>query len=391
MTERILRSRKDLTKDDVKKLIDKKKEDYGGLLTDRGAVFLVASDLEISTKDKPQLKTELLIRDLITGSNDASVTGRVITIYPPQSFTSKDGKAGRLLRLVIADKSGTLRVNLWGDNADLSGEKKLELGQIVRVLHGYVKAGLDGNPELNLGFRGKLVRRADADEYGYPNIQDFSKKVSEINDKDAVVNFKAFISRISEISFFDRKGGHGKVQRFLMEDETGKIAAAVWNEKVDEMKELKIGDYVQIERGRTKRNQNGKVEIHVEAGSDVSKLVPPQGPSRQQTTSKISALQPGMSGLDVSARIIEVGPIRGFERSDGSAGRVSSMVVQDDTGEVRLTLWDNNTDQATRLNVGDVILIEDVYTKEGLSGKIELNLGRFGRVRIEPGALWAKH
>ena len=386
ITERILRSRKDLTKDDVRKLIDKKKEDYGGLLTDRGAVFLVASDLEISTNDKIQLKTELLIKDLIIGSNDASVTGRVITIYPPRTFTSKDGKAGRLLRLVVADKSGVLRVNLWGDNANLSGEKKLELGQIVRILHGYVKAGLDGNAELNVGLRGKLVHKVDVDEHNYPNIQDFSKKVLEINDKDVVVNFKALISRISEVSFFEKKDGHGMVQRFLLEDETGKIPTVAWNEKVDEMKELKIGDYVQIERGRTKRSQNGKVEIHVEAGSDVSKLVPPEGLSRQQTKYKISALQPSMSGLDVSARIIEVGPIRGFERSDGSAGRVASIIVQDETGEVKLTLWDHNTELATRLNIGDAILIEDAYTREGLNGKIELNLGRFGHIKIDPGA-----
>ena len=386
MTERILKFRKDLTKDDVKKLVDKKKEDYGGLLTDRGAVILVASDLEISINDKTQLKTELLIKDLMTGANDASVTGRVINIYSPQSFTSKDGKAGKLLRLVIADKSGTLRVNLWGDNANLLEEKKLELGQIIRILHGYVKAGLDGNVELNVGLRGKLVRKVDADEHNYPNIQDFSKKVSEINDKDVVINLKGFISRISEVSFFEKKDGHGSFQRFLLEDETGKIPAVAWNEKVEEMRELKRDDYVQIERGRTKKNQNGKTEIHVEASSTVSKLAPPKGLLRQQTECKISALQSSMSSLDVSARIIEIGPIRGFERSDGSAGKVVSMIVGDETGEVRLTLWDHNTELTTRLNVGDAILIEDAYTKEGLNGKIELNLGRFGHIKIDPGA-----
>ena len=388
MIERILKARADLNEDSLKGLITKKKNDYGGLLTDRGALYLVASDLGVSAGEKVPLKTELQIKDLVAGVNDASVTGRVISIYPPQSFTGKDGKPGKLIRLIIADRSGTLKVNLWGDQTGFVEENNLRLGQIARIQHGYVKNGLDEKPELNVGFRAKLVLALDAEEDLYPKAEDFRKKISEVNENDTVIDLRGFVSRISEVSTFKKKDGQGSVQRILIEDDTGKIVAVAWNEKVEWVRGLRSGDYVEVARGRVKKDLNGRPEVHIESGSTLSKVDNPPKTARKPALikKKISELQPRINNLDITGRVVEIGSIREFERQDGSLGRVVSLLIGDETGEIRVSLWDENTNVTTRLNTGDLILIEDAYSKEGLNGGVELSLGRFGRVRINPEA-----
>jgi replication factor A1 len=54
-------------------------------------------------------------------------------------------------------------------------------------------------------------------------------------------------------------------------------------------------------------------------------------------------------------------------------------VVADETGSVKLTLWNEQIDQ---VNVGDNIKIDNGYVTS-FKGEIQLNVGKFGKLAVE--------
>jgi replication factor A1 len=66
--------------------------------------------------------------------------------------------------------------------------------------------------------------------------------------------------------------------------------------------------------------------------------------------------------------------VRTFDRDDGSEGRVSNLALGDETGRVRVTLWDERADAAEELEAGQSIEIVDGYVRER-DGSLELHVG----------------
>ncbi|MFA7199431.1 MAG: nucleotide-binding protein, partial [Methanoculleus sp.] len=55
------------------------------------------------------------------------------------------------------------------------------------------------------------------------------------------------------------------------------------------------------------------------------------------------------------ARVLEVVEPREFERQDGTPGIVASVMVGDETGRARVTLWDEKAGGVHEIEAGDVI------------------------------------
>ncbi|NIQ06236.1 MAG: replication factor A, partial [Candidatus Korarchaeota archaeon] len=119
-------------------MIEEKKETADGYFTDEAAARIVALELGVEVPWWEPFQPEIHIKDLISGLSDVTVTGRVITLYPVQTFTRQNGTEGRVMRLIIADKTGTLTVVLWDDKTSLAEHNKVKRGQIIKVSHGYM-------------------------------------------------------------------------------------------------------------------------------------------------------------------------------------------------------------------------------------------------------------
>ncbi|MFQ6075301.1 MAG: hypothetical protein ACE5Z5_04080 [Candidatus Bathyarchaeia archaeon] len=383
----ILSKRPDLTQERVRELIRQKRGEADGLLTEEGAAYMVANELGVRLTGEKRPETTIRIRDLTPGINDATLTGRVLLVYPIQTFARSNGSQGRVARLVVADGTGVLNVVLWDERADVVAEEKISQGQIVRILHGYVRAGLDGGPELNVGFRGDVVvAPSDVSDGDYPRVERFFKKIGELEEGDRNVNLMGVVARVSPISTFRRPDGRpGKVMRVRLVDETGRIGAVFWNERVDEVEGVKRGDFLRTMGARAKKGLRGGVELHVERRSQVKILTerPPDVRLPPAKLSKIGEIGPEMADIDVIARVIHVGPVREFERPRGGVGRVADLTLRDETGFVRLALWDEHAEVASRASPNDIVLVEGAYAREGLRG-VDLNLGRWGKISLNP-------
>ncbi len=56
---------------------------------------------------------------------------------------------------------------------------------------------------------------------------------------------------------------------------------------------------------------------------------------------KIAQMVPGMRKINLVGKIIELAPIREYNKN-GRSGKIGSFVLADDTSNVRTVLWDEN-------------------------------------------------
>jgi len=91
-----------------------------------------------------------------------------------------------------------------------------------------------------------------------------------------------------------------------------------------------------------------------------------------------------MNNIDITGRVSSVFGVREFLKKDGSTGKVGNFTIMDDTGEIRVTLWDKKAELLNNLVKNDLIRIENAYSKMGLNS-VEINLGFSSNISIEKG------
>lgn len=383
--EKILELRSDLTAEDLQRMIQTKIEGAGRLLTEEGATFMVANEFGIDLSNGNVVGTGMKVKDLIIGANDATIVGVISSISLPKSFVRRDGVEGQVARLVVSDDTGSIRVVLWNEKTSIISDSKVSQNQMVRISHGYVRKGLTGNPELNLGRRGTVVVLSSIPAFEPITPQRSLKKIRDLTEGN-LVNIIGVVKGLSQISSFKRANGtQGQVMRIRLADDTGRVRAVLWDDQVNSVKDTKRGDVLEIEGGQVRRGLGNVLEVHVGGFGQVKFLKDSELSEYSiPVLTKIGDLRLEMNDVDVLGRIIEVGQIREFERRSGGVGRVGSLYVMDETGSTRVTLWDAKADVLDEVSLDDVILVEGGYTREGLGGVVELNLGSMSTLTVNP-------
>ena len=106
-------------------------------------------------------------------------------------------------------------------------------------------------------------------------------------------------------------------------------------------------------------------------------------PSARTRIEDINESTKNVAGL--IGRVDGIGEVRTFKRKDdNSEGRVVSIFISDETGRIRVALWDEKTDAVTEghISVGSIVQIGGAYVKMGLRNTPELNLGRVGSIKV---------
>jgi replication factor A1 len=138
--------------------------------------------------------------------------------------------------------------------------------------------------------------------------------------------------------------------------------------------ELDVGDVLRI-KGRPQEGYSG-VEVSVDqAEVDEDAEVDVQ----VQDTYRVEDLSLGLSDVNLQGRVLATDSVRTFDRDDGSEGRVSNLTLGDETGRIRITLWDEKADRAEELDAGASVEVVDGYVRER-DGDLELHVGSRGAV-----------
>jgi replication factor A1 len=94
---------------------------------------------------------------------------------------------------------------------------------------------------------------------------------------------------------------------------------------------------------------------------------------------KIVELRPGMRRVDIAAKVTEISEPRDVTTRTGEQMKVATAVVNDESGSVKLTLWN---EQIGQVKVDNMVKIENGYVTS-FRGEIQLNVGRYGKLTVE--------
>ena len=379
VVETILKQRKDLTKEAVLKLMENRKLEAGGFLSDEGAARLVAQDVLVKIGGKSS--EEVHLEDLVSGLGDVTVTGLVLTVWPLQEFKRFDGTVGKMVRFATANKTGTIHCVAWGSKAQELSNSDVE-GKVVRIIHGYTREGLASPVEIHCGERSQIIVSLEGtSNESYLKVENLFTKIGDVSLEKRELNVVGVVKTAPRLLATER----GSVLRARLVDDTGTIAIVAWNEKVEELRELSKGDTLQIMFGKAKSNIRGLPEIHIDRRSRTSILKGKPSPlgEFQLRATKISELKPRMIGVDLLARVLAIGQINEVKTLGGASARVGRILLGDETGIVAASLWDEKAMLVEKMKEGDVLLIEEASTRERM-GEISVSVGKNGSVEINP-------
>jgi len=100
---------------------------------------------------------------------------------------------------------------------------------------------------------------------------------------------------------------------------------------------------------------------------------------------EIKNVVPKVKNLNLTARIMKIFEPKEFEK-DGQKGKVANIILGDNTGTIRLSLWNEQTEMIDKLKPGMVVETFGAYTKEDATGGAEIRLSKKGGLKILDGS-----
>ncbi|MDR2707179.1 MAG: hypothetical protein LBB87_00305, partial [Nitrososphaerota archaeon] len=362
----ILAKHPELSEQQIQEMFTQEKERSGGLIGDETLLRLIATRYDVEVAKKVIEFNEFLSSGrLFSGLNDVSVEGRLIAIFPVHSFNSGE-KSGKLANLMVIDDDSILRVVLWNKKAEVVEKGELQIGQVVKFLHGYTRKDQFGKVELHLGSKSRIEVNENPQTI-YPNVEKFTSKISEITNIFNNVHLAGNVKEVLELKTFTKGDGTGgKLLRFILSDESAEIAVVVWNGKVNMLEgQLEPRAYLYLINGKVKEKESGGFEVHV----DSSSFIHVQQVAAQM--SKIADLSEG-DIVNVEGDVSSVDSVREITTGKGEQVKLFTFELGDGTGSVMVSVWRSQTEQFSNLKVGDSVTVKNGFVKMGYGNKLEL-------------------
>ncbi|MBN2203356.1 MAG: DUF2240 family protein [Candidatus Aenigmarchaeota archaeon] len=146
---------------------------------------------------------------------------------------------------------------------------------------------------------------------------------------------------------------------------------------------------------KTKLSDEDLQERIIEKQKELSNLVSKDGaayiiakelgvelfPKKQERRLQIKNIVPKIRILNIKARIARIFPVKEFE-SKGRKGKVASIVLADESGTIRLTLWDAQTEIIGKVKEGMAVEVFGGYTRPDPRGGAEIRLSKTGGLKL---------
>ena len=357
LLNQILSGNPRIGRDELLTMVQRKKEESHGLLSDEGAIRLLAQQLSVSPPAISDLKDQR-ISSVHAGLNDSTITGEVISVSDVHEFQRSDGTQGKVLRMRVGDASGQITGVFWDSLADTVAREALTPGSRVRLLHGYTKFGRAGEVEFHLGSRANIQILGRAFSEGFA-----SNASSSVAGKLGASG----ILRVRLLKLQKSQSEQGPTWA-LCSNEAGLMIAKFWDNQAQSVLELGEGSLVAIENHWV-TERNGLVYVNVGAKASVKKESTDFVPDIPVAT--IKSLQPGPALWSIKGKVLERGDVREIETKEGRRTRVSNIDLEDDTGKIRVSLWDTHAQRTESLRTGDTVRLVGVKVRENMNGEIE--------------------
>lgn len=242
-----------ITDDELDSRINAKIDKLSGLISREGAAHIIANELGIELYE--QASGRLKVKNILTGMRNVEIVGKVQQVFEAREFKTET-RTGKVGSFIVGDETGTIRVVLWGSQADKLQE--LENGKVIKIKSGYVKDN-NGRKELHLGDQGVIELNPEGEDVG--EVKKFTsvrKNIRELVEEMNDVEVLGTIVQTYDIKFFDvcpecnkrtivkEEGGvcpqHGTVKpvdsyvfNLVLDDGTGNIRTAFFRKQIERL------------------------------------------------------------------------------------------------------------------------------------------------------------
>ena len=244
---------KDLkTKKEFDEEINKIQKESDNLLDEDIAALLIVDELG---RNKQNICTISELKP----SEECTIYATITNIKNTRTFSRKNGSSGRVVNLEITDDTGSCGLALWDKDTELVKNKTIQKGTKIKIINGYIKDGFNG-VEINVGKWGML----ETDPENMPELKnEQTKKTNGITGKLVEIE--------PTRAFFKDNGEFGFVANIKIKNKEKTQLIALWNEKVKEIQNFKIGDKIEITDIDT-RQKNGREELHLNGNGTIKKI-----------------------------------------------------------------------------------------------------------------------
>ncbi|MFW9812289.1 MAG: OB-fold nucleic acid binding domain-containing protein [Candidatus Thorarchaeota archaeon] len=241
---------------------------------------------------------EMKISDLTEGLFGISLKAKIQRVFRLSTFTrQRDGSEGKVLSMIVADESGTVRLVFWDDSA--TQMEDAEDGEVIRLRNVNVRTTRDGSAiEVHIGRSATIERNLEeeidavesslaertAEPLGMKDIADLTTGMWDVDIEGKVV------TAYDVTTFTTKDDREGRVRNLILADESGKTRVTFWNEDVDKIEDIKEEDIIRILHGYVKEGYRGGVEFQVGKKAEIQ--INPKGSKLKKLDVSQVSLQP---------------------------------------------------------------------------------------------------
>ena len=329
-----------LSRDEVVKMIYRKIEELGGLITEEAAVFLIAKELGIEFKKKESMlrKAELKIADLRPGMRNIVFSGAITKIE----------KAGDKVVAEVKDESNA-KIKVIIPRGKL--EKELKVGKFVRLICNKVERSDDG------------VLYVDVNEKNIIFSSEEEHKVQIVEEIEGVL--------VKKIDLGMRDGRYNVllVLKVGEDYQSIKVSSGIL-ELISSLKEGYRLKVKAIRRGNF---------IYAEA-DDIEVLKKENLDATYTSILNLNEIRPGLRYVDVKGKLAYISMLKKYITKDREIA-VRDVLLEDNGTVVRARLKGTLAEEIHEGLKGRDIILRNVHIKASEGGLL-IYTGRLSRLEI---------
>jgi replication factor A1 len=371
-----------LSKKDIEVLVNEKKEELKGLISEEGALFVIAKELgvDVSSENKNLLSDiELNISDLTMNMKNIMLIGRIKDIYRVVKFEKNGGEDGFVGSFLLHDETGDVRIVLWDENVNLFKDERFKINEIVKILNGYAKEGRYGGLEVHIGKYSKiLINPEDVDYKKFPKIEDKIITIGDIKEDLYTVSIEGKVANMFPPKEFTKKDGQiGKLEALILRDTTGTVRITFWNNDIDKLKDIVVGDYISLSNLNVRKNTYSPNSFNLNATKQTKLLKKKKDLDiTAKMVDNIKDLENQNNIVSFQGIITSIDDLKKVNLKSGEEVSLLNLNVSDNTGSIRINVWREMADELSKsLKNEDGIYFKNVVVKyNDFSGRYEASL-----------------
>ena len=93
---------------------------------------------------------------------------------------------------------------------------------------------------------------------------------------------------------------------------------------------------------------------------------------------KIADVRAGMNNVGLEAKVVDKSEVRNVQTKYGPRN-VADAILEDETGQISLSLWENNI---ALVDIGNTVVVTDAYVTQ-FKDKMQLNIPKTGKLEVK--------